>query len=94
MVLPLGMNIPLYMSSAMTACGVPPSTATGRHRRVSAVIAWMYGKFGRSSNVGIRSVPTTVSSSAWALGMKLSPNLAQAKKKLERVLADWTPSEY
>lgn len=89
MVLPLGINMPLYTSSAVLACGVPPSTATGRHRSVSETTALTYSSDARSSNVGSRSLPTTLSSSSCALGMKLLPNLTHARRKLAREPADW-----
>ena len=88
MVLPLGMNMPLYTSSAVVACGVPPSTATGLHRNTSDWMARIYSRDGKSSNVGSLSLPTTRSNSAWALGMKLSPNLAHARTKLASEPAD------
>jgi hypothetical protein len=87
-VLPLGMNMPSYMSSLVLACGVPPRTATGRQRRVSEAMALIYSRRGRSSKVGRRLGPTTLSSSAWALGMKCWPNLAQARRKLASEPAD------
>ena len=87
-VLPFGMNMPLYTSSAVVACGVPPRTATGRQRRVSATMARMYSRDAKSSNVGSLSLPTTLSNSACALGMKVSPNLAQASRKLASEPAD------
>lgn len=86
-VLPLGMNMSLYTSSAVLACGVPPSTATGRHRNVSEATALTYSSLSMSSKVGRRSLPTTLSSSSWARGMKLWPNLTHAKKKLASVPA-------
>jgi len=88
MVLPFGMNMPLYISSAVLACGVPPRTATGRHRSVSDAMARMYSSRGRSSKVGSRSLPTTLSSSSWARGMNSSPNLTHASKKLAKDPAD------
>lgn len=41
-VLPFGMNMPLYTWSAVLACGVPPKTATGRQRNVSDATALTY----------------------------------------------------
>lgn len=86
-VLPFGINMPLYVSSAMLAWGVPPRTATGRQRSVSEMIAVTYGSDAMSSKVGNRSLPTTRSNSAWALGIKSWPNLSQARK-LAREPAD------
>lgn len=94
MVLPFGMNIPLYMLSAVLACGVPPRTATGRQRNVSDVMALMYSSLGISSKVGRRSFPTTLSSSSCARGMKLGPNLTHARKKLARDPADCTQRQH
>lgn len=36
---PLGIKYPLKSISSVVAWGVPPSTATGRHRSVSAMTA-------------------------------------------------------
>jgi hypothetical protein len=80
--------MPLYTSSAVVACGVPPSTATGRQRRVSETMARTYSREAKSSNVGSLSLPTTLSSSARAFGIKLSPNLTHASRKLASEPAD------
>lgn len=47
-------------------------------------MARMYSSLGRSENSGSRSVPTTLSSSSRAFGMKYGPNLTQARRKLAR----------
>ncbi len=88
MVLPFGINIPLYTSSAVLAWGVPPSTATGLHLSVSDTTALMYVSLGRSSKLGRRSGPTIRSSSSCARGMKVCPNLTHARMKLARDPAD------
>ena len=59
------MNIPLYQSSSVVRWGMEKGSG-GRHRRTSLTIACIYGRFGRSENLGTRDRPTTVSSSAWA----------------------------
>lgn len=61
--------------------------ATERHRNTSFTNARMYGRLGSSSNVGLRSAPTTRSSSSQA-GISVSGKARIARTAVMSVLLD------
>lgn len=75
----LGIKYPSQMSSAVLVWGSPIG-ATGCQRRTSFTVASMYGKFGRSDELGRRSRPTTRSISSCAF-LWTSGKTVMARKK-------------